>query len=270
MKGQKVKKAGIGLGLFLVLFLFASTSLQAQALTHLLGKGGFELSGNYLTYNRELKFSKFKPDTLEYNQALLDLLNGQAGVKVKSPIYYLQGSFGFAGNTQLQLGVGIATQKFEYTDKVEASNSFTLKKSNVVFAKLGLGSGYHFPFGLILTAKAAASAFPLTSIGDTTRFKGDGAYGEWEVDLTAGYDLKFVPQLLLTPYAGFEYIGALEYLKGTAYDQGLETDLEMRLREKKSTGGYFGLDLGWKKLFLKTEGHFGARKGFFLQTGVRL
>lgn len=265
-----MKKIVMGLGLLVFLFLFAGANLQAQALTHLLGKGGFELSGNYLTYERELKFTKFKPETLEYDQAQLDVLNQETGVKVKSPIYYLQGSFGFAGNVQLQLGVGIATQKFEYTDKLEAGNNFTLKKSNVIFVKLGLGSGYHFPFGLLLTGKGAVSAYPLTGFGDTTRFKGDGAYGEWEIDLTAGYDMKFIHAVLLTPYAGFEYTGAFEYLKGTAYDEGFGNDLEIQLREKSSTGGYLGLDLNWKKLFLKGEGHFGARKGFFLQTGVRL
>ena len=265
-----MRKIVVNFSLLVIFVLFAGTNLQAQALTHLLGKGGFELSGNYLTYERELKFTKFNPETLEYDQAQLDVLNQETGVKVKSPIYYLQGSFGFAGNVQLQLGVGIATQKFEYSDKSEASNNFTLKKSSVAFVKLGLGSGYHFPFGLLLTGKGAVSAYPLSDFGDNTHFNGDGAYGEWEIDLTAGYDMKFVPPLLVTPYTGFEYTGAFEYLKGTTYDEGFDNDLEMQLREKKSTGGYLGLDLSWKKLFLKGEGHFGARKGFFLQTGVRL
>jgi|GEM_PF-2284826 len=265
-----MKKIVVSFGLLVFLFLFAGANLQAQALTHLVGKGGVEFSATYLSYERELKFNKFKPHKVEYDQAQLDELNRDAGVKVKSPIYYLQSTFGFAGNVQLQLGIGIASQDFKYDDKTPAKADFTIKKNNVVFVKLGLGSGYHFPFGLLLTGKGAVSVYPLTSFGDTTRFKGDGAYGEWEMGLTAGYDMKFIPAVLLTPFAGFEYTGAFEFLSGTSYQGGTDEDLEMQLREKGSTGGYLGLDLSWKKLFLKGEGHFGARKGFFLQTGVRL
>ncbi len=265
-----MKKIAAGLSVLLTLFIFTGTTVQAQALTHLLNKGGIEFSANYLSYDRELRFKKYKLNKVEYDQAQLDLLNQGSGIKIKSPIYYLQSAFGFAGNFQLQLGVGIASHEFQFNDKSTANDNFTLKKSNVVFVKLGLGSGYQFPFGLLLTGEGSASVYPLTSFGDTTRFKGDGAYGEFEFDLTAGYNAKLTPAVALLPYAGLELTGAYEFFTGTLYEGGIDQDLEMQLKGRKSGGGYFGLEASWKKFFLKGEGHFGARKGFLLQTGVRL
>lgn len=265
-----MKKIIFGFSSVFILSLFLVTSLQAQALTHLVGKGGVEFSVNYLFYERELKYIQFKVEGEEYTDAQLNSLNRDFGIKSKNPIYYLQTTFGFAGNTQLQIGVGMTSQDLKFNDKTEYNDDVTLEKNKTVFVKLGLGGGYHFPFGLLFTGRGAVSIYPLTDMGDTTNFEGDGAYGEWEIGLTGGYDFKPVPLINLTPFLGFEYTGALEYLSGTSYDDGSESDLDLRFREKKSTGIYFGLDLNWKELFLKGEGHFGARKGFFLQTGVRL